>query len=1032
MKYVDQAAAGDEDSADYWREWKYRLLIGFDQPQALAAELQVWMRDDPLHRWRPALGYVLAEQGSLDAAVKLFEGVELADELGPSAYRTLADWYQALGRRDDYERAMIRSYGTIEEYQLSRFINSKLNVWRYGGDRPLPSELDPQVLLAFRALFAKSGSPQSYGYQLREFYRATRDFRLLAVLADAVLGHSPGGAYPLLEQLRGVLDEVREEATADSLVERIGQVRARVKTPVDARALDLLEALVERRAAELLNQPGPHIERSLTALTRSFEHELTPGEPRLLADLLASLGRITQEKLAAEQLRQLEALDRREGKSDLDRLLIAYRLASAYWNYARRGAAIERLEAALREHWQTAGGQLIAMANEPFSTLVRFHEERRQFIRGEILIATELALPANRQQQQWLNVRRFELYRESISAGGETSLGVGIAQFAGVTRAMQTALEAADAEHRYQLIERLCQIYGAANEPPLGLQPAIREDLEAFAFTRLPPLLTGQTNHYGNIVSRVGHTLHDLTGVRVGVKFLIERLEQEPGWLRYSNQEGWNQHGGTLSTWRVELGQLGDLQPRLLALVLKELNRDLATRQQRNRHLYHQHYGNFWPEQAEAFARETDIVLAKHKDSVESVKYIARYLDEGLGRTTRAAAVLREALTRGVLDEAGTFQLVEYWQRLERYQESIALLEPLMQRRPDNLQYRVYLLRAYFKTKRPEQLVKLLDETDALFHQNNRWTEAVLAQLAASCLETELFERSVTYYKELIPLHERTQPGRGIGAGTLSDYYSKLASAHAGLNQTAEAVEAACGGVVAWGPRHENRQHALNVLADVLRKSPDPDAYVTQLDRQTAETGLHNPLVRKGLGQVYQERREHAKAIAQLKLALDLQPNDAQTHAFLLASYDATQDNAGAIEALYSAVQLRRRELPLYRSLAERLIKLDRTTEAERAFTSMIEMQPLETESHTLLAEIRQQQDRWPDAIGHWRRVAELRSLEPTGLLKLAEAQLHEKQGPEAGETIKRLRARAWPERFNNLDLEIRQLEERLQREMKP
>ncbi len=147
--------------------------------------------------------------------------------------------------------------------------------------------------------------------------------------------------------------------------------------------------------------------------------------------------------------------------------------------------------------------------------------------------------------------------------------------------------------------------------------------------------------------------------------------------------------------------------------------------------MYHRHYGYFWAEKADDFARVADEVLARRKDSVESVKYIARYFAEGLDRTPRAAEVLREAHTRGVLDEAGIFQLVGYLHHLERYEESIALLEPLMEKRPAELQYRVYLMRAYFKTARHEQLVKLLDETDDFFHQENRWTEGVLAALAA-------------------------------------------------------------------------------------------------------------------------------------------------------------------------------------------------------------------------------------------------------------------------------------------------------------
>ena len=118
---------------------------------------------------------------------------------------------------------------------------------------------------------------------------------------------------------------------------------------------------------------------------------------------------------------------------------------------------------------------------------------------------------------------------------------------------MQEALQVADPEHRYQLIERLCQIYTVAQKE--AKLAGVKEDLEAFAFQWLPPLLAGQTNHYGSILNRVSHTLHDLAGVRLGLKFLIERLEQEPAWLRYSNQDGWSQHGGTLSVWRAELQQ---------------------------------------------------------------------------------------------------------------------------------------------------------------------------------------------------------------------------------------------------------------------------------------------------------------------------------------------------------------------------------------------------------------------------------------------------------------------------------------------
>ena len=101
--------------------------------------------------------------------------------------------------------------------------------------------------------------------------------------------------------------------------------------------------------------------------------------------------------------------------------------------------------------------------------------------------------------------------------------------------------------------------------------------------------------------------------------------------------------------------------------------------------------------------------------------------------------------------------------------------------------------------------------------------------------------------------------------------------------------------------------------------------------------------------------------------------------------------------------------------------------EAERAYTSIVEMLPAESESHAALAEIRQQQDRWAEAIEQWEQVARIRALEPTGLLRLAAAQIHEKQWNAARDTLKKLNARTWPARFQNVESEIRQLQQQVE-----
>ena len=220
------------------------------------------------------------------------------------------------------------------------------------------------------------------------------------------------------------------------------------------------------------------------------------------------------------------------------------------------------------------------------------------------------------------------------------------------------------------------------------------------------------------------------------------------------------------------------------------------------------------------------------------------------------------------------------------------------------------------------------------------------------------------YFKELIPLHERTHPGRGIGNGVLAGYYDGLANAYAGLQKTPEAVEAAGGAIVAWGGRRDQRTQALATMKQVLLRSPDLGAFVAHFDQQKQDSAI----VRKALGEAYREKGEHAKAIKQLELAAALQPGDADIYQLLVASYDQLGDKAGGLRQLLQAVQLARRDTNLYQQLGERYATEGQPKEAERAYTSIVEMLPAEAESHAQLAEVREKQNRWSDAMAHWEQ----------------------------------------------------------------
>ena len=296
------------------------------------------------------------------------------------------------------------------------------------------------------------------------------------------------------------------------------------------------------------------------------------------------------------------------------------------------------------------------------------------------------------------------------------------------------------------------------------------------------------------------------------------------------------------------------------------------------------------------------------------------------------------------------------------------------------MQYRTRLMVAYYRTQRHDQLDELVRETDKHFHQGGLWTEGNIAEFGRGALDCHLLDRAVDFYKEAISLHQRSNPASGNGDSALSYMYQQLAEAHSQLGQTKEAVEAASGAIVCWGPQYAQRGDAINKLSQVLATAKDLDAYVRSLDAEAAKSGQDSPVLRKAIGQTYQARQEYDKAIVQLRLAAELQPADAEVHQALIACYDATGKKYEGTLELLAVVDLDRHNLALYQQLADRL--KDNEAEAERAATSIIEAGPHEAENQAAMAELRQKQGRWTEAIPHWQAAADLRRLEPTNLVK--------------------------------------------------
>jgi hypothetical protein len=1028
LRFIDAGIDQGEDTAASWRATKFQILVALDRPDDLERELRSWVQSEPsTSPWRKALAMLLAERGKLDEAITIFESLEKGQLLAAADYRTLSDWYLVNDRRNDYEKSRIEAYKRLPEQTTSNMMRGLANRWTRT-DLPLPSQLDDNTLLAMRALFEKSATPENYFWQLRELYAACRDFRLLDMLPDAVLGRSPQQIYNFLQSMQGsVLTEMRNEATADEILARIKKLRERKLTNTDQRALDLMEALVERRASEVLNQPQPHIAACLAAMKRAFDRQWSDGEPILMAGFLRNLGTLPHQPLIDEQIRELRALQAATESPSRDHLVITDHLCNLLFSsYGRHDAAIEEMEAEVNAYEQAHAGHWPHADNEILGSFVHLLEGVSRYAAGEKVLLKHQAHPENDDQRKWLNDRLLALYNSALESDGEVTLGKGNTLFENlVARGVKELDASSDENVRHNVVTRMVSTFGIAQRKNLKSAP---ESLKNFTFETMPTILKKQQNQYRNTATAPLQVITETLGPKITLQYIVERMEQYPPRLESTWDNRWQAFGYELAKRRHEAAEakndLAELEPRMLKLVTAEIQRHIRTGQSNNQHIYFIHWEYFWSEKADNFARAAEKVYTLDKTSGRNVMAVANYLRSGLNRSQRAIEVMLVAYRDGVLDEAAQNQLAQWLQSENRYPESIPILEPLVEQHPDSMHYRTMLMLAYHRAKRPQQLLDLVKNTDTYFHKGGRWTDGNVAEFGKTCGACGLNENAVSYLAEAISLRQRANGQVVLGDAALSDWYQHLANAHSSLGHTREAVDAASGAIICWSPRQNERRGALNTLKGVINNAKDLPTYIKQLDEQANKTGEDSSILRKAIGEVLKDRSEFKSAIAQFEIATQLQPNDKEIHQALIACYDATEDKTGGTRQLLKLIELDSHNLALYPQLAERL--KDQPAEAERAVTSLIEAGPQEAENHTALAEIRQKQNRWDEAIDEWTEAVKLRSLEPPSLVKLAEAQIHQSQWDAARKSIEKLQRTEWPSRFGDVNNQTQQLQEKL------
>lgn len=999
-----------DDERHDWRYESFRLLIALDRIEPLEALLKGWAdATDVLARWRRAEGYLAAEQGRLEPAAQAFESLyEVEGALAGQDLDALGLWLLALGQEARRARAVTSRFEAMNEWELRGYVQSQpAGAVGPGG---MPGRLPPEVFEATRLLMRKAQYPQQYLWVVNNLYRGTKDHRAIAALADAIPGHSAQAVYAFLQQFAGVIDQVHEEATLDELAKAAEERRKAVSSPLDQRGLALLLSKVGSRASQVVARDPQHAARAL-AMLQAAARPVAADEIRPLAGYLASLGTAKDERVAQERLQQLEELARTAEVASGDRLAVTQALAVVHWGEGRHDAALDRLAAAFDEARASGDPRAAALLPQALETRLQWLAQRGRFADAETLLEDARARATDTGTHEALLVRRAHLWAQGLAKGGAMRLGRGEALFREAVRQVEHDWAATPTQSQ-GLHSAHAALFKAAVDAKLALPVGpLRVD---FARERLGPLLVGHPSHTADRIQLESNVLDQRAGPRAALGFLLDRVEAQPRWYARLNQDVWSQQEWNLLEWRAKAEPLGDLAPRLLALVKQVLQQRLRAENSNASGFWHHHNQRAW---RAAFPELMAAALAVAEEAPASSGRQAACATAlmHLGRNHEALGLLQAAEARGHLDTQGRRLLVNVALQLKRHADALPLIDRLLALTPQTVDLHVMRATALAGLGKIAEAQQALEAALAHSHDagGTLGKAQALGNLAASARETlALNELAATWAREALT---RSEQSGGAYRGSWNVWRRTLALALSALGRTDEAVDVAA--LVALTERRPQRGQVgpiddEELLEKLLLAAKDLDAYVTRFEAKVAKDGADVPLLRQALARVYRHKQEPAKAIRQLEALREVVPHDVGALRALVALYDETGQPGPALAALEAVVTHDPGGADAWEDLGRRLALAGQIEEAERAFTSAVELRPLEPDGQRLLARVRAQAGQHVEAAERWRLVTRVRPLEPEGRLEEALAWIAAREPARARAALDALLKTTYEERF--------------------
>lgn len=1000
-------------------DWRYqiaRLLIALDRVDELRSTLASWIVPGRIEaRWRILAAYLDAELGHLDDAVRQLTETAALGQLGASEWLSLANWQLALGHKDAYASAKVKYYATLSDWQLRSQLNSHMSRMNSRSGGQVPAGFQSESLLVMHALLQKASYPQNEVNRIFNFYRQSKDHRILASLARGLPGLSRDRVYEFLSRTAQQVKQVHEEATCDEVLATIGKMLTGDLKTGARRALLLLEAQFEARAALVQNQPGPHIERAVAAMKKAFDGRFDSGEEQRMAGYLAALGRLPRSELARLQLEELAKLEKRVEQGSLVQLRIAVLVGKTLERYGRLQDGIFHLETAVNAFRQKHDGRLDPNDRSAQGQLVSWYEKLGRFIQAETLLREEMDKASRADTKNWYLDRIHQVWTNALARGGRVSLGSGLELFQQGSQAILDSFWTYGASYLNTRFNRYANFHTAAKK---RFYRQALDSYRAFAKGQVPMILAKAPAGSQYLTGTVGRTLKQLNGPEEGLAFLVERIEKEPVWFPRAGIDSWNTHGWEIARWRSEARRLeSKLDARLLAIVVDRLERDLTLKGNSSSYIYRR--GNyFWSAKRGAFHQVARKVLELHAEQERIVLRTANYLWNDLRERTEAIAALQWIDSKKLLGHQGLNTLASWLQERHQWKESLPLVDRLIVHSPLSPRYRTMKFAALNRIGKNKEALAVLAEAKATFKKEKRWNANVMAQFGDACKKGGLYESAVRLMRDAIAARKKLY--KSVVDSTLANWYGILAESYSGMGDTSQAVEAASNAVIACGNNSWLRKQKIAQLRKVMAASKDLIGFAKAWQTRVDNEGVDAPMIRKYLGLVFMDRSQNELALEQFLAARELSPGDTLLHQKVVECYDRLGKPAEATAALLDSIVQQPMKLELYMDLGRRLLRNGDKSEAERAFTSVVERKPAEAGSHKMLAEVYLSEGRAADSVLQWKQVVRIRPEEPEGWFGVAKGQSAAGERDAARATLESMLGKTWAARFGDIKPKIR------------